>query len=342
MISIIIPVYNVEKYLRCCLESVKNQTYRDIEVIMIDDGSTDNSFSICKEYADIDNRFKVIQQENKGLASARNTGIREAKGEYIYYIDSDDCINIRLLELLCKVADDTQANMVQVAFKDVPTDFSSYDEVDDNLDDDAYIKSHIKRLSIQECLYNLEISKTREEHILSLRTVVVWNKLYRRQAFDMLLFPEGMRLHEDQMVAHRNIISADGMVYVDIPLHYYRKAEGSLIRVGWTPKRLAIFDCYDDRLKWIEDLPDDLEGKNELYRFVSLRSLVCYYRNYEMATKKLTGREKKEVCKGIMHRFKHTLRDRKRDISVGWSIYFKLFSIFPSLVLAITGIRKRQ
>lgn len=91
MVSIIIPVYNVEKYLHICLDSVLAQTYTDYEVILVNDGSKDDSGKICEEYVKRDKRFSLISQDNKGLASARNTGIKAAKGKYIYFIDSDDC-----------------------------------------------------------------------------------------------------------------------------------------------------------------------------------------------------------------------------------------------------------
>ena len=99
-ISIIIPVYNVEKYLRRCLNSIINQTYKDIEIILVDDGSTDNSGKICDEYKEKDNRIVVIHKENGGLSDARNAGIDIAKGKYIGFIDSDDFADIRMYEII--------------------------------------------------------------------------------------------------------------------------------------------------------------------------------------------------------------------------------------------------
>lgn len=93
MVSIIVPVYNVEEYLRECVDSVLNQTYSDVEVILVDDGSTDQSGNICDEYAKMDSRIKVIHKKNRGVSSARNTGIETASGERIIFVDSDDCIH---------------------------------------------------------------------------------------------------------------------------------------------------------------------------------------------------------------------------------------------------------
>lgn len=100
LISVIIPVYNVEKYLKECIESVLEQTYSNLEILLIDDGSTDKSLEICESYANIDERIVVIHQINKGLSSARNIGIENACGEYLVFVDSDDCINKMMIEKL--------------------------------------------------------------------------------------------------------------------------------------------------------------------------------------------------------------------------------------------------
>ena len=102
MISLVVPIYNVEKFLGQCIESIINQTYNDIEIILVDDGSTDNSGKICDEYKSIDNRIRVIHKVNGGLSSARNAGMRIAQGEYICFIDSDDYIDSQMLEIMKK------------------------------------------------------------------------------------------------------------------------------------------------------------------------------------------------------------------------------------------------
>lgn len=112
MISVIIPVYNVESYLKRCLDSVINQSYQDLEIILIDDGSTDNSSKICDEYASNDPRVIVIHKQNAGQAAARNDGINIAKGEYIAFVDSDDWIELDMYELLMQAIIDTKADIV--------------------------------------------------------------------------------------------------------------------------------------------------------------------------------------------------------------------------------------
>ena len=112
LISVIIPVYNVENYLRECIESVLNQTFRDFEVILVDDGSTDSSGDICDEYVEKDERVTVIHQKNGGLSVARNTGLSEANGKYVYFLDSDDYISENALATLLNIAENDSSDIV--------------------------------------------------------------------------------------------------------------------------------------------------------------------------------------------------------------------------------------
>ena len=112
MISVIIPVYNIEKYLKCCVDSVIGQSYKDIEIILVDDGSTDNSGRICDEYAVQDTRVRVVHRENGGLSAARNTGIECATGEYLFFLDGDDAICAKTLELLLHTLEKDDCDLV--------------------------------------------------------------------------------------------------------------------------------------------------------------------------------------------------------------------------------------
>ena len=324
LVSVIVPVYKVENYISTCIESITRQTYDNLEIILVNDGSPDRSGEICHTYAGSDNRIRVIDQENMGLASARNTGIKAATGEYIYFVDSDDCINTRLIEYAVNAAEREKANIVQIGLREVASDFIDFDEA---IDIEKY---EVKKYSTVESLYNLEKSKTKTEYELCLRTTVVWTKLYRRSAFDTLLFPEGMRMHEDQMVAHRNIISADGMVFIDAPLYYYRQNDSSLIRVGWTPKRLSIIDCYDDRQRAVDNMSTPSQG---LMNFVHERFLVCIIRNYNMTDLKVKGLEKGAIKKQLRSKYKEILRQKGYNLSLKKKIYFNMFKICPGIVL---------
>ena len=358
MVSIIIPVYNVEKYLAMCLNSVINQTYSDFEVILVDDGSTDNSYDICENYTAQDNRFRVIHQENAGLASARNTGIKEAKGDYLYFIDSDDCINSNLLEVLVDIAEWKSANLVQINLQSVPEDYDgNQSAIMDSYTKECLInrtwRNECREYDVIDSLYNVDRDDQSRAKDIRLTTTVVWTKLYRRECFKNFLFPEGMRMHEDQMVTHRNIVTAGGMCFLNIPLYYYRQSNASLIRTGWTPRRLAILDCYDDRLKCVSEYKEKLfERKQDLQDteyiratklvdYIYLRYLVCLFRNYDVANKKMSGNEKKEVLRNIRKKVKLLLRGKPGTLKIKDSLVFHLFVVAPTVSVWMFKVRNK-
>lgn len=337
MVSIIIPIYNVEKYLRTCLDSVLAQTYTAYEVILVNDGSEDDSGKICEEYVKRDKRFFLINQDNKGLASARNTGIRAARGEYIYFIDSDDCINPSLLEIVVNIADQKKANIVQINLLTVPEDYKEYNKP-------AQISDiPVQTFSVVQAIRNLDEDNQRYAKDIRLTTTVVWTKLYRRDAFKNFLFPEGMRMHEDQMVAHRRIAEAGGMIFLDFPLYYYRKNNASLIRVGWTPKRLSIIDCYEDRLCCVLEYAEKKQSKEsrELTDYIYWRYLVCLFRNYDMICLKMSGDEQKEKKKEIIQKINHLLREQPGKLSFTKKLFFACFCMAPTVFQKLFHIRNK-
>lgn len=180
-ISVIIPVYNVEPYLRKCLDSIAAQTYANLEIICINDGSKDASLSICREYEAKDSRFRVIDQENKGLAAVRNRGIREAACEYLAFIDSDDYIDTDFIEKLYQglISHDADICVSNVQYENTKTSYCL-----------------IKDLSTNKCILNRV--ETMQEYLNpsgGLGNYIV-NKLYRKRVFDGVVFPES-KLFED-------------------------------------------------------------------------------------------------------------------------------------------------
>lgn len=360
MVSVIIPVYNVEKYLSICIESVLNQTYKDYEIILVDDGSTDNSLAICNEYASENNKIKVIHQENKGLSGARNTGVNNSTGEYIFFLDSDDCIDARLLEITTKLADYTNAAIVQINLKCVKEDFKPEKEINNEINNEVNDKEltivsgdklqlgdtnyTINYFDTVQAFYNLDKDNKNYAEDIRLTTTVAWSKLYRRAAFNTLLFPEEVRLHEDQMTAHRRIQEAKGMVFADIPLYYYRQANNnSLIRVGWTTKRLSILDCYEDRLKCADEIDKDNKTNKtkELLDYIYLRTLVCFFRNYCMVSKNVKGEEAIKHKRTIINRMKKIISSKTGDLSITQKLFFNTFVAIPGIFVMIFNMRNK-
>ena len=180
-ISVIIPVYNVEKYLRQCLDSVVNQTFRDIEIICVNDGSTDGSLAILEEYSSKDNRIVVINQENSGQSAARNNGLRIATGEYIAFLDSDDYMELNLCEIAYQKAKLTDADITMYFFDTFGEDFLNMSAIDIILDDD--IVSRDKKIDAINENFN-----------------VIWNMLYKRS-----------------FLQNNNILFLENVIFEDVP-----------------------------------------------------------------------------------------------------------------------------
>ncbi|MGI1827958.1 glycosyltransferase family 2 protein [Ligilactobacillus salivarius] len=205
-VSIGIPIYNVEAYLRECLDSIMNQTFKDFEVIMVDDGSTDNSFSICQEYVARDNRFKLFHQANIGVAGARNTCLKHMKGEYISWVDSDDKVEPNYLERLLEVQNETQADLVDgynYGFKDGMRYYYDLTHISPTLD-------------------AVEISK--EELFLRLLEgfrIVLWGNLAKKELYQGVYFITGKN-YEDNGTRFKLYFRANKIVILPEPLYGYR------------------------------------------------------------------------------------------------------------------------
>lgn len=207
LISVIVPVYNVEAFLPECLESIINQTYKNLEIILIDDGSTDNSLNICKEYANKDNRIIVKTQKNMGQSVARNRGIELSHGKYIGFVDSDDIISINMYEYLYKSITESKTN-ISIC------DFVIY------INGSPCFGVDYKNIEFN----NLEILK---ELMLDQKiTNYMVNKLYVKDLFNEIKFPVG-RKYEDIAIIYKLFISAGTISYVPINLYAYRRRIGS-------------------------------------------------------------------------------------------------------------------
>ncbi|HJG15133.1 MAG TPA: glycosyltransferase [Ligilactobacillus salivarius] len=213
-VSIGIPIYNVEEYLRECLDSIMNQTFKNFEVIMVDDGSTDNSFNICQEFAARDSRFKLIHQANIGVAGARNTCLKHMKGEYISWVDSDDKVEPNYLERLLEVQNETQADLVDgynYGFKDGMRYYYDLTHISPTLD-------------------AVEISK--EELFLRLLEgfrIVLWGNLAKKELYQGVYFITGKN-YEDNGTRFKLYFRANKIVILPEPLYGYREErKGSIM-----------------------------------------------------------------------------------------------------------------
>lgn len=212
-ISVIIPVYQVEKYLERCVESVKKQTIQDYECILVDDGSTDRSGEMCDSYGREPN-FSVIHKKNGGLSSARNAALVIARGKYICFLDSDDCLHPRALELMLDTIEKTGANMVSTCLREFTTDMPTIPPVDqvetELIGQDVFIDHLLPDNFGRVC-------------------VTACGKLYRREIFQTLRFPEGI-IYEDLHVYLDVLLSCRKIALLNPPLYFYYRNPASITR----------------------------------------------------------------------------------------------------------------
>lgn len=234
LISVIVPVYNVEKYLCKCVDSVINQTYKNLEIILVDDGSPDSCGKICNKYANKDARVKVIHKENGGLSDARNIGIDAAKGEYLAFIDSDDYIAPEMIETLYNYISRDGSDMALCNFTYVDEKFI---EIKDR-NSDSPIQNEL--ISGEEALKKLTERK-------SWYYVVAWNKLYKRCLFEKIKFPKG-KVNEDEFVVHHIFYKCNTISCVKNSFYFYVQREGSIMSAASKLKKMDAVEAFYDRV----------------------------------------------------------------------------------------------
>ena len=214
-LSVIIPIYNVESYLRVCLDSVLGQTISDFELILIDDGSSDKSGQICDEYAVKDDRVHVIHQENGGVSNARNAGLAYASGEYISFVDADDCLNYRMYEILLETMKFTMADMAICGIDII--------EKDSDIKQINYRSNAVITWSASDCV----------SHLFDMPPVIYnscWNKLFRRRKIKTN-FDSSLKICEDTKFLAEYLTCIQKVVYLpDNKLYMVRIREGSATR----------------------------------------------------------------------------------------------------------------
>lgn len=224
LVSVIIPVYNVEDYVEECIESVINQTHTNLEIIIVNDGSKDSSRSKCSRIAERDERIKIIDKENGGLSSARNAGLEIAKGTFLSFVDSDDYIDSRMLETLVSLIAEVGADIA----------CCNYDEVNEKSD---FILTHKIRFEGVETYDR----RTALELMLAENYFKCFacNKLFRRDLFDGIRYPEGMH-YEDIITLYELLGKSTRLVFTSKALYHYRVRNNSITRAKFTKKNYDV------------------------------------------------------------------------------------------------------
>ncbi len=224
LVSIIIPVYNIEKYISKCVESVINQSYKYLEIILVDDGSTDDSNNICQCYAKKDSRIKIIQQNNSGVSSARNKGLACAKGDYVMFVDGDDVIDVKIIELMMEETSSDNKTTTLVACAST--------KCRDNLGQKYGNGKSIyfnREEAIKDCLYMKNTSNA------------PWAKLIPSKIAKSIKFNPKITIAEDLDYIYKILQKIDNEVFINSNLYYYRIAPGSAMTKPFTERRMDGF-----------------------------------------------------------------------------------------------------
>ena len=229
MISVIVPVYKVEPYLDQCVRSIVEQTYTDLEIILVDDGSPDDCPAMCDAWAEKDSRIKVIHKQNGGLSDARNAGMDIASGEYIGFVDSDDWLEPDILE---SALSQIERESADIAAFGIAWEYPDRREIPHPLKNHVYRdRAQILQAYFTECM---------------VRTTV-WNKLYRRTVLDTLRFPKG-KLHEDEFFTYRTLARASIVTVQEQIGYHYRQREDSIMGTHYHLRHLDVLEAMDEKL----------------------------------------------------------------------------------------------
>lgn len=261
LISIIIPIYNTEKYLRECLDSVTNQSYKNLDIILINDGSTDRSKEICEEYVNKDKRIRLINQKNMGAAMAKNTGLDLIRGDLFSIIDSDDILHPNNLEMLYKNMINTDADIIEGNFTTTLDKFNNELNIKNSID-----KKNIKVFNTEKALEELIISRKFHQ--------TPWNKLYKTELLKNIRFPDGKYI-DDEYWTYKLFLNAKQVSSLDLITYYYRQHESSTMGKSYSVRRLDAVDALYERYLIIKERFSNLE-------YLALQSfLLCCIYNFQ-------------------------------------------------------------
>lgn len=308
-ISVIIPVYNVEKYLTRCVNSLLNQTYRNIEIILVNDGSSDDSLEICRKLAEKDTRVIVLNQENQGQSIARNEAMKAAAGKYFCFVDSDDYVAPNYIEVLYNLLSENDAD---ISF----CRFSEFYGERINISNNNEFKTKIQQLSRKEMLINMHNPNDR-------LYVFVWGKLFKRELFNDTIFPPG-RICEDLAILYKLYDRSKKSVITNEVLYYYfRDNENS--------------STFVLKHKFYEDVAYVLEEKMTYMKEKGYEDILPYVRKTYMYWmldyyRKLSKTSDKKRKKEVLKKYRELYLSNKEFIS---EKMYKLFYYFPEIYIKL-------
>ncbi|MEH7388532.1 glycosyltransferase [Bacillus sp. JJ1521] len=320
LVSIVVPIYKVEKYLNRCIETIINQTYKNIEIILVDDGSPDNCGAMAEEYAQLDNRIIVIHKKNGGLSDARNIGIKYVTGDFTIFVDSDDWLEKNMIEELVNISRKHKADVVQSAFYYAYEDYLLFDDRYYKKDDPPIIlgnKALMAELVLNERIKNF-----------------AWGKLYKTKIIKDIPFKKGV-LFEDVFWAHNVMHLVNTYVIVHQPLYFYLQRSDSIVST-YTHRNLDILEGLKERHYFIEQYYPELT--NESYKVILKNSLIHYNLLLMNRKKDKSSLHKRKIQAYIVDHYNEFQIAVKGDKQLDLQLRF--FAIHPYFNICLPFIRK--
>lgn len=258
LISVVVPIYNVEKYLKRCIDSIIQQTYKNLEIILVDDGSPDNCGKICDDYAKTDKRIKVIHKKNGGLSDARNVGIKNATGKYITFIDSDDDILVDFIGYMYNLSKKNKADVVVA---------------DENLINNIFISK-----KVNEKIIEYKSKKDAIKDLLTLRLpVAAHGKLYLKTLFDDIEYPKG-KIYEDNGTTYKVLLKCNRIIYTNQAKYNYYIRGNSITNSSMNKNKLDYIYLIDlecnDLLRIYSDISEEVEFARLIPRLSVYKQII--------------------------------------------------------------------
>ena len=293
LISVVLPVYHTERYLDRCVTSVVNQTYSNLEIILVDDGSPDNCPKMCDEWAERDSRIRVIHKENGGLSDARNAGVAVATGEFLAFVDSDDYLEEEMYELMISALRRTGAQMARCGINTVAKGKKR----------SRYCDKKQRVFSAEEAL--------REVLLCGSIHGTAYDKVFRRDYFHGRKFPEG-EIYEDMAIIPRMIGQAGAVVRVGVPLYNYRLDNASITRSGYSPSKRILLQRFHDLENNLKEAYENLLPCLDVWR-----SDVCQGILYQSLENPEVKRQYREDYRLFYEQFRKSIPRRVSQKIIG-------------------------
>lgn len=303
IISVIVPVYKVEPYLGRCVDSILCQSFRDFELILVDDGSPDNCGRLCEEYAQKDSRVHVIHQENGGLSAARNTGIdwafANSNSQWLSFVDSDDWIHSRMLEILLTAAVEHGVKISAC----------------------GYGETCGETPAVEEGQHSLQLW-TPEDFYVSQNTMAItaWGKLYHKSCFSQIRYPVG-KLHEDEFTTYRILFDQEQLAVIQLPLYFYFQNAAGITKSLWKPQRLDAVQALGEQAAFFRK-----HGFQRAYEQAAIFYANKIIQQRHLLQESAISQEEKE-------RYQQDLSQRLKE--AGWKYILTYLRKEPSLYIEI-------